>query len=226
MWNQRDYMVDGALKMGEYSDYLYDPLLLDDGHLHTTLDGGTVGGYLVDRAGGDSDETVCMNKADADGQGAEGYDHYKHGVMERTEGGGDVHNWSYEFDKALGTLLVVPSPPPLRYVRLSPPTLRLESMPSTPQEMRLPLIRSKPKKIRKRNGIFRCPECSVTFSRKDSMRRHQAAVHEQVRTFSCPVCFKCFKRQDHLKNHLYVLKKAARCRQALGIPETLPERDR
>lgn len=49
--------------------------------------------------------------------------------------------------------------------------------------------------------LFRCQQCSKTFSRRDHFNRH-ILVHSGAKPYECEVCSRCFSRKDNKYSHM------------------------
>ena len=61
---------------------------------------------------------------------------------------------------------------------------------------------------------IKCYICNATFSRKDSMKKHIAAIHEGKKPFKCSICNSKFARNGHLSQHIMLVhegKKPFKC---------------
>lgn len=51
-------------------------------------------------------------------------------------------------------------------------------------------------------GDLKCPLCPAVFSRRDLIKRHVDAIHNDIRKFECNICGSRFKRSDNLRMHI------------------------
>ena len=57
---------------------------------------------------------------------------------------------------------------------------------------------------------FKCDQCEVQYSRKDSLKKHIRFAHEGIADFSCPVCKKGFINKRDFKYHCENVHKGKR----------------
>lgn len=53
----------------------------------------------------------------------------------------------------------------------------------------------------KENRRFKCGRCDARFFRRYDMRKHEAAVHRQLRPHRCEICGNGFAQKHHLSRH-------------------------
>ena len=65
--------------------------------------------------------------------------------------------------------------------------------------------------------MFKCEECSKEFTRKTTLRDHEARMHRKEERFSCFVCKKGFYDKSGMRRHLSVHDEAAQNRSQFYI---------
>ncbi|GAA5863556.1 hypothetical protein JCM8547_007284 [Rhodosporidiobolus lusitaniae] len=72
--------------------------------------------------------------------------------------------------------------------------------------------------------LFKCPDCTKEFSRKEYMARHHRSKHSKERPFQCEHCERGFSRSDLLKRHYQTCQEAKklRAKEESGSVEPAP----
>ena len=65
--------------------------------------------------------------------------------------------------------------------------------------------------------MFKCEECSKEFTRKTTLRDHEARMHRKEERFSCFVCKKGFYDKSGMRRHLSVHDEATQNRSQFYI---------
>ena len=71
-----------------------------------------------------------------------------------------------------------------------------------------------------RNGkLNKCPECYMSFTYKQSMKRHMKSVHTPFRNYTCIVCSETFLVSDLLQSHMlsHMKPSTSSAFQCLGV---------
>ena len=68
-----------------------------------------------------------------------------------------------------------------------------------------------------RQRMFKCEECNKEFTRKTTLRDHEARMHRKEERFSCFVCKKGFYDKSGMRRHLSVHDEAVQNRSQFYI---------